>query len=269
MTEPLYHITEGRVPVLVNVPHPGTYIPPEIADRMTPVARQVPDTDWFADRLAAVALDHGASLMVATHSRYVVDLNRDPSGAVLYPGADNTGLVADTTFAYDPIYREGLAPDQREVAERVERYWRPYHDRLYQELAKLKVIHGVAMLLDVHSIPSRAPRFFQGRLPDLNLGTADGASAAPGVVERVWRVCADAEGFSAVKDGRFKGGYITRRYGQPEQNVHAVQIEIAQCAYMTEGPPWIWDAGKAAGIRDVIGQLVATMLEWASHAKAA
>ena len=151
----------------------------------------------------------------------------------------------------------------------METYWRPYHDRLYQELARLKVIHGVAMLLDVHSIPARAPRFFEGRLPDLNLGTADGASAAPGVVDRVWSVCAGARGFSAVKDGRFKGGYITRRYGQPEQNVHAVQIEIAQAAYMTEGPPWAWDADKAGGIRDVVGRLVGALLDWASHAKAA
>lgn len=269
MTDHLYHISEGRVPVLVNAPHPGTFIPPDIAARMTSGALQVPDTDWFAERLADVALDHGASLMTATHSRYVVDLNRDPSGAVLYPGADNTGLVPVNTFAHDPVYREGAAPDQREIAERVERYWRPYHDRLYAELAKLKVVHGVAMLLDVHSIPARAPRFFEGRLPDLNLGTADGASASPAVADRAWAVCAGAKGFSAVKDGRFKGGYITRRYGRPEENVHAVQIEIAQASYMTEGPPWAYDAAQAAAIRGVLSQLIGALADWAGHAKAA
>jgi N-formylglutamate amidohydrolase len=162
-----------------------------------------------------------------------------------------------------------VVPDQREVAERVETYWRPYHDRLYAELAKLKVIHGVAMLLDVHSIPARAPRFFEGRLPDLNLGAADGMSAAPGVVDRTWAVCAGARGFSAVRDGRFKGGYITRRYGQPDDNVHAVQIEIVQASYMTEGPPWAYDAAKAAAMRGVVSQLVGAMTDWASHAVAA
>lgn len=269
MTTELFQITEGRVPVLVNAPHPGTFIPAAIADRMTPEALTVPDTDWFADRLAAVAIEHGASLLTATHSRYVVDLNRDPSGAVLYPGADNTGLVPTSTFAHQPIYRDGCEPDNRAMAERVETYWRPYHDRLYAELARLKVIHGVAMLLDVHSIPSRAPRFFEGRLPDLNLGSADKASAAPDVIAKAWSVCAEAEGFSAVLDGRFKGGYITRRYGQPDDNVHALQIEIAQSAYMTEGPPWTYDADQASGIRAVVSGLVGAMADWAGHAMAA
>lgn len=269
MTDDLFQISEGRVPVLVNAPHPGTLIPAAIADRMTPEALAVPDTDWFADRLAAVALDHGASLMTATHSRYVVDLNRDPSGAVLYPGHDNTGLVPTSTFAHQPVYRDGAEPSQQEMMERVERYWRPYHDRLYGELAKLKVLHGVAMLLDVHSIPARAPRFFPGRLPDLNLGTADGASAAQDVVDRAWAVCAEAKGFSAVHDGRFKGGYITRRYGQPDDNVHAVQIEIVQASYMTEGPPWAYDPEKAAAMRGVISQLVGTLADWATQAVAA
>ncbi|MEZ5669419.1 MAG: N-formylglutamate deformylase [Alphaproteobacteria bacterium] len=264
----LYHVSEGTIPVLVNVPHAGVHIPPAIAATMTPAALAVADTDWFADRLAAVALAHGATLMTATHSRYVVDLNRDPTGTPLYPGADNTGLVPTTTFAHEPIYRDA-PPDAAALAERVGRYWMPYHDQLYAELARMKVIHGIAVLLDVHSIPAHAPRFFDGRLPDLNLGSADGASAAPALTARAWRVCTEAKGFSAVHDGRFKGGYITRRYGQPEQGVHALQIEIVQAAYMTEGPPWVWDEAKARPLMAVLGAMVGTLADWVGHAAAA
>jgi N-formylglutamate deformylase len=251
------------------MPHAGTYLPIRIAERMTGQARHVPDTDWHVERLYDMAAGLGATVLTATHSRYVVDLNRPPDNRPLYPGASNTELCPLTMFDFSPIYLPGQEPDDAEVAARIEAYWRPYHDQLYRELARMQVQHGVAVLLDVHSIPSRAPRFFPGRLPDLNLGTVDGTSAARELVERAWGVCRDADGFSAVLDGRFKGGYITRRYGQPDRNVHALQIEIVQAAYMREGQPWAWEPAKAEPLRQVLGRMIGTLADWVSRAAAA
>ncbi|HEX6978403.1 MAG TPA: N-formylglutamate deformylase [Alphaproteobacteria bacterium] len=265
MTE-LFHFSPGRTPVLISVPHAGTYIPPEIADRMTPAARQLPDTDWHVERLYDFAASLGVGMIVATHSRYVVDLNRDPSGKPLYPGADNTELVPTTTFAREPVYKSGAAPDAAEIDDRVTRYWRPYHDRLAAELESLHRQHGIAVLWDAHSIPSVVPRFFNGRLPDLNLGSARGTSAAPALVSRVMNILGGAAGFTSVCDGRFTGGYITRRFGRPETGIHALQLELAQACYMDEQPPYRYDADRAAPLRDVLRQVVSTLVEWAETA---
>jgi N-formylglutamate amidohydrolase len=258
----LHRLQRGDSPVVIDVPHAGTYVPPAIAARLAPAARAVPDTDWHVDKLYAFAPAAGATLMVATHSRIAADLNRDPSGAALYPGADNTELCPTRTFDNDAIYRDGDVPRTPEIAARRAAYFDPYHDALAAEVERVRARHGYAILLDGHSIRSRVSRFFAGRLPDLNLGTADGASCAPGLQEAAATVLARAAGFTHVVNGRFKGGYVTRTYGTPARRVHALQLEIAQCAYMDEAPPWGWDAARAAPLAVVLVQLVAVLTAW-------
>jgi N-formylglutamate deformylase len=248
-------------PLLINVPHAGTYIPPALRATMTPVAQNVPDADWHVHLLYGFAVDAGASLMAATHARYVVDLNRDPRGSVLYPGADNSELVPLRGFDREPLYASAT-PDAVEVERRTAAYWTPYHTRLRERLDAIRTRHGHALLLDAHSIRSRVPRFFDGRLPDLNLGTADGASCAPAIADAAFAVLHDAADFTAVRDGRFKGGYITRHYGRPQDGVHALQLEIAQASYMDEQAPWPWDARKAQLLQKVLRRFVEVLLRW-------
>ena len=229
---------------------------------MSGAALARPDTDWHVDRLYDFAGALGAGMQVAMPSRYVVDLNRDPAGQPLYPGSENSELVPLSTFANQPIYRPGEAPDTSEVADRVTRYWQPYHRSLSEELDRLKQRFGFAVLWDAHSIASRVPRFFSGRLPDLNLGSARGASAAPELVGRVMAVLERAHPFSAVLDGRFTGGYITRQFGRPDRHIHALQLEMAEIAYMEEAPPYTYDAHRAAPLKSVLAQVIGVILRW-------
>ena len=258
MAPDLFRFTEGSTPLLVSMPHAGTHLPEDIAARMTGTARTCPDTDRHVDRLYDFAARLGAGLLVATHSRYVVDLNRPPDGAPLYPGAANTGLCPTETFDGDALYRVGEAPDAAEIGERLERYWRPYHETLADTLAGLRERHGAALLFEAHSIRSRVPRLFEGRLPDLNLGTAGGASLESDLEARLFAVCQEARGYSCALNGRFTGGYITRRYGTPEDGVHAVQLELAQRTYMDESPPYSFDEARAEAVRPVLRRLLET-----------
>ncbi len=262
MREP-FRFTPGDAPLLVSMPHVGTHVPPDIEARLSGAAKPVPDTDWHVDRLYDFLGDIGASVIAATESRYVVDLNRAPDDAPLYPGASNTGLCPATTFADQQIYLEGAAPDADEIGARRETYWRPYHDRLKATLDEMRARHGTALLWEAHSIRSRVPRFFEGRLPDLNLGTAGGRSADSGLIARVAAVAEAAGDYSHALDGRFKGGYITRAYGDPGAGVHAVQLELSQITYMDEDPPYAFRDDLAAGIRPVLRRLLEAALAWA------
>jgi N-formylglutamate deformylase len=258
----LYSFRPGNTPLLVNIPHAGLGLMPGLAERLTPAARRLTDTDWHVEKLYAFVPAAGAGLMVAQQSRYVVDLNRDPEGRALYPGADNTELCPTGGFDGVPLYQKGEAPDAGEIAERAERYWRPYHARLAQALEAIRQRHGYAILLDGHSIASEVPRFFQGRLPDLNLGTNEGRSCAAGLAEATCGVFAAASGFSHVHNGRFKGGYITRHYGRPAEGLHALQLELAQSCYMDELQLENWDPRKAAALIAVLQRLVDALLAW-------
>jgi N-formylglutamate amidohydrolase len=262
MSSEIFRFAPGTTPLLISFPHVGTVIPDALARRLTPAALALPDTDWHVDRLYDFAPALGAGMLVAVQSRYVVDLNRDPAGDPLYPGAENSELVPLTTFAREPIYRAGEAPGADEVAERVARSFAPYHRALAEELERLKQRFGFAVLWDAHSIASRVPRFFDGRLPDLNLGSARGTSAAPDLVRRVLAVLEAAPPFSAVLDGRFTGGYITRHFGRPTQNIHALQLEMAEIAYMNESPPYPYEETRAAPLKRVLEQAVRAILTW-------
>ncbi len=251
----------GAAPLLISVPHAGTDIPDSIANRMRAAGRALVDTDWHVDRLVEGIERAGAGVLRAGHSRYVVDLNRSPEDQPLYPGA-GTGLVPVESFSGEALYQADREPDAEERRQRVERFWQPYHDRLRSELDATRKRHGFAVLLDVHSIASRVPRLFEGRLPDLNLGTFDGRSADADLIERARARLSQAEGFTTVVDGRFKGGYITRHYGQPSQGVHALQIEIAQAAYMNEHDPQVFDPARARPLMAWLEQFVASLADW-------
>lgn len=231
----IFTLESGRAPLLVSLPHDGSHIPDALAARMTPAARTAPDTDWFVSRLYAFARELGASILRPNHSRYVVDLNRPPDDVSLYPGQNTTGLCPSVRFTGEPVYLPGQEPDEAEVAARVERYWRPYHDALADELARLRARFGRALLWDGHSIRGELPFLFEGRLPDLNLGTASGTSCTPALQARLASVLASQTRYSHVINGRFKGGYITRHYGNPARGVEAIQLELAQSTYMDEG----------------------------------
>jgi N-formylglutamate deformylase len=225
----------GTAPLLVSLPHDGSAIPADLAARMTESARRAPDTDWHVSKLYAFARDLGASMLVPTHSRYVVDLNRPPDDTSLYPGQNTTGLCPAVQFSGEPVYRDGEAPRREEIAGRVERYWRPYHQALRAELDRLHAAHGRVVLWEGHSIRgSGLPFLFEGRLPDLNLGTAAGASCSPALQARLESVLAGQERYDWVANGRFKGGHITRHYGDPANGIEAVQLEISQRNYMDE-----------------------------------
>jgi N-formylglutamate deformylase len=258
----LFRLVSGRTPLLVNIPHAGVQLSPGLAERLTPAARRLADTDWHVEKLYDFVPALGAGLMVATHSRYVVDLNRDPDGRALYPGADNTELCPTGGFDGAPLYTDGAAPDAAEVAQRANACWRPYHARLATELAAIKARHGYAILLDGHSIVSEAPRFFQGRLPDLNLGTNEGRSADAALSATAYGVLSSAPGFTHIHNGRFKGGYITRHYGRPADGLHALQLEMAQSCYMDEADLERWDPQRAANLVAVLKRLVEALLHW-------
>jgi N-formylglutamate deformylase len=255
----LFRFRRGTTPLLVSMPHPGTYVPPEIAARMTDAALVLADTDWHVDRLYDFLESLGASVLIATHSRYVIDLNRPPDNANLYPGQDTTGLIPLDTFAREPLYRRGQSPSENEVAARIERYWRPYHAQLQTELERLRAIHGFALLWDAHSIASEVPRFFAEQLPDLSLGTAGGASCGT-AIERAVVESARRTSYSVVLNGRFKGGYITRAYGKPAENAHAIQLELAERTYMNEPPPFEFRDDLAAELRPALRELLETFL---------
>lgn len=262
----VYRLQQGRVPLLISLPHVGTVIPAELRERLVPRAVASEDSDWHLERLyGPLASALGASLIVPRYSRYVIDLNRPPDDQPLYPGASGgTGLVPTRFFTDDPLYVDGAEPDAIEIAARREAYWQPYHEALAAELARLRAEHGHALLFDGHSIRSELPWLFEGRLPALNLGTADGASCAPAITKRLGMLLASQQQFSQVVNGRFKGGYIPRHYGQPGQGLHAVQLEMCQRCYMNEAadPIGAYDDTLSADVAPLIEKMLKEMLAW-------
>lgn len=249
----------GAAPLLVSLPHDGTKLPEDIASRMTLAAQRVPDTDWHVSRLYAFARELGASMIVPKYSRYVVDLNRPSDDVSLYPGQNTTGLCPIVQFSGEPIYLPGREPTPDEIAQRVETFWRPYHAALAAEIARIKAAHGRVVLWEGHSIRSVVPFLFAGRLPDFNLGTANGESCTPELQRRLTEVLEAQRDYSYVVNGRFKGGYITRHYGNPAHGVDAVQLELAQCNYMDEDS-FAYDEARAAPTQAVIELLLETCL---------
>jgi N-formylglutamate deformylase len=257
-----YTLHSGYTPLVISLPHVGTVIPEALRSRLLPRALALEDTDWFLERLYGFAKALGASLLVPQHSRYVIDLNRPSENTPMYASQNNTELCPTRFFTGEALYREGQAPSDAEVQQRVASYWQPYHDALRAELTRVQRLHGHAVLFDGHSIKSELPWLFEGTLPHMNLGTAAGASCASSLTTKMSAVLAASTQYSHVVNGRFKGGHITRHYGSPQQGVHAVQLEMCWRAYMDEAPPYQWHAVRAAEVTPLLRQLVQTMIDW-------
>ncbi|MFT3663980.1 N-formylglutamate deformylase [Piscinibacter sp.] len=256
MEQEVFSLSRGTAPLLVSIPHAGTLIPHALERRMTPAALQRADVDWHLPRLYEFAHAMGATVIAAHYARHVIDLNRPPEDESLYPGQDVTGLLPLDSFRKEPLYLPGEAPGAAERDERRERWWRPYHDALAEELARLRARHGQVVLWDAHSICSVLPRFFAGKLPDLNLGTADGRACAAAVQAAAEAPMRAQDAYTHVSNGRFKGGWITRHYGAPGQGVHALQLELCQCTYMDETAPFAYRGDLAARVQPLLRQMV-------------
>jgi N-formylglutamate deformylase len=257
-----YTLDRGSAPLVVSLPHVGTELPAEQLHRYADRASGVEDTDWFLDRLYGFVRDLGASCLVPRYSRYLVDLNRPSDNQPMYAGSNNTELCPTRFFTGEPLYRDGLRPDDAEIRRRVAAYWQPYHDALAEELARVKATHGHVVLFDGHSIKSELPWLFEGTLPHMNLGTAGGRSCDAELERRVVAVFAAQSTYSHVLNGRFKGGHITRQYGNPAAGVHAVQLEMCWRAYMDEAPPYRWHDERAAAVTPLLRAMIATMIGW-------
>lgn len=255
---PDYEFIEGRVPVLISMPHNGTCLPANVASNMTDEAQKVKDTDWYLRVLYNFALEQGCYLISPLYARYLIDLNRPSDGAELYPGANNTELCPTTAFDLQPLYLNGKEPDASEIERRVQQYWSPYHNKLSQTMAAMEQRFGGAVLLEAHSIASRVPRFFDGQLPDFNFGTNNGQSCGSLIAERLNAF--DTKAYTKVINGRFKGGYITRQYAKPSKNRHTVQLELSQATYMNE-QTLSYDKAKAASVIPVLQTMVKTLVD--------
>ena len=258
----LFTLHRGSTPLVISFPHVGTQIPADQQERYTPRALHVEDTDWFLDRLYGFAAGLGATLIVPRYSRYLIDLNRDSDNRPMYPGQNNTELCPTRHFTGEAIYHEGQAPMDAEIRRRVAVYWQPYHDTLRNELARCKAAHGHAVLFDAHSIKSELPWLFEGTLPHMNIGTAQGASCAAGLGRGVAEVFSAQADYSHVINGRFMGGHITRHFGDPAKGVHAVQLEMCWRAYMDETPPYVWHEARAAAVTPLLRRLMLTLRDW-------
>ncbi|AVX02702.1 formimidoylglutamase [Maritalea myrionectae] len=260
-----FALHRGTSPLILAFPHVGTFVPADIAGRLNERGTALVDTDWFIDEVYD-GLMPDATTIRATFSRYVIDANRDPEGASLYPGQNTTTLCPTIDFEGQPIYHEGQAPSPGEIEARRIAFHTPYHAAIRNEIARVKSEHGFAVLYDGHSIRSELPFLFEGKLPDLNLGTNDGATVLPAMEKRALEI-ANQSGFESVLNGRFKGGWTTRHYGQPDKNICAFQMEIAQCAYLkAEQAPWALDDQKCAQLRPILKLILEALLNEAANA---
>ncbi len=250
-------IIQGDGPVILGLPHTGTWLPDEIASGLNETGRALCDTDWHVHRLYEGLLP-GVTTVRATFHRYVIDANRDPSGASLYPGQNTTGLCPETDFDGQPIWKDGNAPSAEEVERRRETFHAPYHTALAAQIERVRARHGVAVLYDCHSIRSRIPFLFKGVLPNFNIGDNSGATCAPAITQAVAEGCQAADGYTTVINGRFKGGWTTRHYGCPSDGVHAIQMELAQSTHLeTETPPFAYSEAHAQRLRPHLADILA------------
>ena len=258
-------VHRGDGPVILGMPHTGTLVPDDIFARLNARGQTLSDTDWHVHALYEQVAPE-VTCVRATFHRYVIDANRDPSGASLYPGQNTTGLVPLTDFDGAPIWER--PPDAAEIEARRRTWHAPYHDALEAEIRRVKGIHGVAILYDCHSIRSVIAHLFAGRLADFNIGTNHGTTCAPEVERTVADICASARGYTTALNGRFAGGWTTRHHGRPHENVHAIQMELAQRSYLhDENRGWGYDAVKAQRLRTHLSQIIKSLADLAPRLK--
>ena len=263
-------VHRGDAPLIVSFPHTGTDLPAELEDRFVSPWLARRDADWHVHRLYDFVRAMGATTVRTSISRSVIDVNRDPSGASLYPGQNTTGLCPTTTFDDQPLYRDGLTPDEKEIERRTYTWFHPYHQALDAEIARLRAQHSQIVVYDAHSIRSRIPHLFEGELPQFNIGTNSGASCDPTLAAAVEKRCSDSD-FSHVLNGRFKGGWITRKHANPGGGVHSIQMELACRGYMDEPAvassetwPTPYTDTRAEALQVVLRQIMSACLEFAA-----
>jgi N-formylglutamate deformylase len=260
-----YRYRYGSSALIVSMPHAGTFVPHSVGRGMTDIATQRSDTDWHLPKLYDFLDELDATVIVASHSRYVIDVNRPPDGSNLYPGRDTPKLCPTDTFGTQPLYRDGV-PSPADIARRVDSVWQPYHRRVAREIERVRSRHGVAVLWDAHSIVGIAPRLFEGRLPDFNLGTAGGVSCDPALAQSLFVALQRHTDYRSVLNGRFQGGYITRHFGAPSRGIHAVQMEMVEETYMQETCPYTFNAGRAARVRPILREQLRIAMDFAVNA---
>ena len=248
-------VTRGDSPIVLGQPHGGTHAPDEIFARLNPRGQGLDDTDWHINRLYD-GLMPGATVVRAHIHRYVIDANRDPAGVSLYPGQNTTALCPTTDFDGASIWRGGQEPSEDEILTRRDAFHTPYHSALNQELGRVKAGHGKAILFDCHSIRSEISFLFEGVLPVFLIGTINTETCAPRIEAMVADTCLAAPHYDTVLNGRFKGGWATRHYGKPETGIHAIQMELAQRAYMDEAAPWGYRKDCADRLRPVLARVL-------------
>lgn len=256
----LFEFASGNSPLLISMPHAGTFIPEDIAIRMTDSAKRLPDTDWYVHQLYDFSSELSVSMLKANYSRYVVDLNRSPDGVSLYPGQSVTEVCPTTLFNDEAIYLPSGKPNEDEVSQRIEHYWQPYHDQIRRELQRMREKYGYALLLDAHSIKSHVPRFFEGQLPDFNWGSGNGSSCDASLSQNLLNRTLENSGYTSVLNGRFKGGYITRSNGNPAENIHAIQLELSQATYLHDEETFQIDPVKMAALQNKLKELIDELL---------
>lgn len=264
---PVFELRQGTSPIILGLPHTGTAVPEDIHDRLNDNGKILADTDWHIHDLYADLLEDATSVR-ATFHRYVIDANRDPSGTSLYPGQNTTGLVPDTDFDGKPIWKDGCEPTEADITHRLQTFHAPYHAALAAEIERVKSIHGIAILYDCHSIRAHIPFLFEGKLPDFNIGTDLGKTCDPAIERIAVEATGAAEGYTSILNGRFKGGWTTRHYGQPQTGVHAIQMELAQSTHLiTEAPPFAYDDNKAGQLRTHLKTILTRMEQFALASK--
>ncbi len=250
-------VRQGQSPIVLGLPHTGTFVPADILQALNDNGRKLADTDWHIDRLYDGLLPE-VTTVTANFHRYVIDANRDPAGASLYPGQNTTGLVPVTDFDGQAIWE--TLPTEADIAARLRAFHAPYHSALRAELERVRALHGVAILYDCHSIRSEIPFLFEGVLPDFNIGTNAGTTCAPQIADTVAALSRNARGVSTIVNGRFKGGWTTRHYGQPAAGVHAIQMELAQSTYLSaQAAPWFYDPAKADLLRPHLAAILTAL----------
>lgn len=257
----VYDFHQGTLPLLISIPHAGTFVPEAIAQRFTLAGGHLADTDWHVDKLYDVAREMGASILKANYSRYVVDLNRSPDSASLYAGSPTSPVCPTLTFDDEPIYLAGREISATEIDARIDQYWQPYHQRLAAELQNMRERHGYALLWDAHSIASEVPSLFEGVLPEFNFGTRDDASCPRAIADQLLDLVTTDGKFGAVLNGRFKGGYITLHYGRQDQDIYAVQLELSRRVYMDEAAGTGWDPQRGESAAALISRLLTRYLK--------
>ncbi|PHQ98256.1 MAG: N-formylglutamate deformylase [Marinosulfonomonas sp.] len=249
---------QGDSPIILGQPHGGTYVPDDLAARLNARGQGLDDTDWHITRLYDGLLPT-ATVVQATFQRYVIDANRDPQGVSLYPGQNTTSLCPLTDFDGQPIWQDGQDPSADEIEARRLTFHAPYHAALATQIARVKQQHGFAILFDCHSIRSNIPFLFDGTLPIFSIGTDAGKTCDPLIEKTTREICAAAPDYDHVVNGRFKGGWTTRHYGKPKTGIHAIQMELAQRAYMDEAAPWTYRNDLAANIRRPLSQILQSL----------